>query len=57
MTNFSLFCPLVSKIFFLSYLVLSPSSHDEGIVDGDADDLLDALALQLVGLGNIACKI
>ena len=39
---------------FKTYVSFSPSCHDEGVVDGDADDLIDAGSLQLVGFLDVA---
>ncbi len=39
---------------FLTDLLLSPCRHDEGIVDGDADDLLHSLRLEVVSTLNVA---
>ena len=41
----------------VSSLVLAPSFHDEGIVDGDADDLLNPLPFHLLGLGHVAGEV
>ena len=34
-------------------LVLTPGLHDERVIDGDADDLLDPLSLDLLSLGDV----
>ena len=38
------------------YLIFAPGGHDERVIDGDADDLLDAGRLELVCRFDIAWK-
>ena len=38
-------------------LVLAPGLHNEWVIDGDTDDLLDPLALHLLRLGHVAREV
>ena len=38
-------------------LVLTPGLHDERVIDGDADDLLDPLSLDFLSLGDVTREV